>query len=402
MKMLARLGAVALACGVVVGACGGKSTDPRGGGGSGAAGGSGSGAAGGSGSGATGGSGSGATGGSGSGATGGSGSGATGGSGSGATGGSGSGATGGSGSGATGGSGSGATGGGGSGAVGGCWPTDPSCYAQGASGPGAACLATAVNAPDDVQLRVSQLQMQSPAVLSAPFFQDAIVTKKATPPEPSCFQNGDGQLNVLLDIKPSAQTLTMGAAPPVALAPTACFQNFSDGALTVAATTASTSVAGDGSFSASLPLVVLPVYLEDKLDQYMLWPLRHVRISGTLSADRECIGGFRGDALQPSNSCLPVQGEFAYENGGTLEGDILVTEADNVMIAPLGYSLCVLISGDVAKWKGQDGRCATAQGGALPQGDWCSATDSAAGCADAWKFKAGFAASATTIAGSCP
>lgn len=320
----------------------------------------------------------------------------------GGTGGAGTGGSGTGGIGGTGGSGTGATGGSGTGATGACWPTDPSCYAAGPGGPGAACLATVAGNPDDVQLRVSQLQMVAPATLAAPFMQDAIITKKVTSNRPQCFQNGDGQLNLLLEIKASSQTLTMGASPPQALFPQACYAHFIDAGLTVKSETLPAPLATDGTFSASLPVFVLPIYLGAALDNTMLWPLRQVRVAGTLSADHECIGSYRGGALQPASGCLPNQGELAWVNGGTLEANIVVAEADQTMINDLGYSLCVLLSGDVKAWRGPDGHCASAKGGALPQGDWCSTTDSAGGCANAWHFRAQFAASATAISGQCP
>ncbi|MEB2312941.1 MAG: hypothetical protein OZ921_07240 [Sorangiineae bacterium] len=314
--------------------------------------------------------------------------------------------------------------GGGSGGGGGgltdCVPTAAECYGpEGASGPGAACLAKADNTgATKLQFRMSQLELSAPAVLSSPFMQDAIITKKTTLAEPTCFQNGDAQFNTLFELDTATKTLTVGGGVPQALiGPAAggtCYAEFTDPDSKIEIGPTSTSYTEDGGkFTAIFdagskatppkPDLVLPIYLEDKLDQYVLLPLHEVSLEATLSESNNCIGAFDGKTLSPSLSCVPPQGEFAWTNGGQYSAYVTVAESDTVMITSLGYSLCVLLSGDVKNWKGTDGTCKTSDGyaakGGLPTGDWCAATNSAGGCQDAYHLETKFAASAIKIDG---
>lgn len=324
--------------------------------------------------------------------------------------------------------------GGGGGSVNSCVPSAAECYATDANEPGAACLAKADNTGDTIQMRISQLEVSAPPTLSAPFMQDAIITKKVTLTEPNCFQGGDAQFNTLFEFNTSTMKVKAGGGVPQALIGPAkdgtCFANFTDtqSGITIGPTEADFTQNGNqvhavfnagGQMNPPQPDLVLPIYLENKLDQYVLLPLHQVDITANLSADHNCVGKFNGDTLSPGTGCVPDVGSFAWTNDGSYSAYITVAESNTVMVQSLGYSLCVLLSGDVKKWKGPTtipcgedttgkpvvcASCTDSEGfnatGALPEGDWCSTTNSAGGCKDAFHLETNFAASAIKIKGN--
>ncbi len=304
-----------------------------------------------------------------------------------------------------------------------CKPSSAECYVDGADGPGNQCLALVDNSESATyQLRVSQLQIESPPALQAPFLQDSIVTQKITPPRPNCIQDGDGQFTVLFDIDPATKTFKQGASFPQALvgdiADGACFATFMDAPTgkTVQPVTTAYEDRPDGTIRAVFDEIAIPIFIEDSKTDYALLPLRELEVTARLSSDSSCIGHINGDNLDPM-TCEPKPDAFAFDNGGTYAGYVTVEDADKVDIATLGYTLCVLLSGDAKRWLGPKeptpaghliGRCAKSKGfmedGGLPKGNWCAATNSAAtaDCDDAWLIKTQFAASAVKITGDCP
>jgi hypothetical protein len=65
----------------------------------------------------------------------------------------------------------------------------------------------------------------------------------------------------------------------------------------------------------------------------------------------------------------------------------------------------VVLSGDTTLWQGPEQHdCKTSKGfantGALPKGDWCSTTNSAGGCQDAWHLVINYAAQAIKVKGN--
>ncbi len=286
-----------------------------------------------------------------------------------------------------------------------CKPTAAECYAAGPDGPGNECLAKADNTGSKYQLRVSQLQVASPVTLAAPFMQDSIITRKINFAQPACNQQGEGNFNILFEFDTTAQTLTAGASAPQSLigAPTkgTCFAKFTDqtSGIDVAPVTVPYTLSGD-TYSASLDNWVLPIYIQSTLTSYALLPLHKITVTATLSSNHDCVGKYNADQLDPSSLCAT---EFPWTNGGSFDAYITVAEADTVDVADLGESLCVLMSGDPATWKGTDAKH-TCKGsdqykntGKLPTGDWCSTSNSATGCTDSWHLVTKFAASAIKI-----
>ncbi len=326
------------------------------------------------------------------------------------------------GGGGSGGSAGGAGGAGGSGAgATECVPTADICYVAGPSGPGAACMAKAdFSAQDVTQLRVTSHQVASPVALASPFVQDSIITKKSALFEPDCNLEGSGQFNLLMEVDTAQKKVTLGGGVPQAVlgAPKdgTCYASFTDtgSGLTVAPTTADYTEQSDGTLEALFPEFVMPIYLEDAVtsDSYVLVPLHEMTFTAKLSDDKNCVGRYAPEQVNPDLLCQPDQGEFAWKTGGRYEGYITVEEADNVFVVSLGETLCVVLTNDPSKWKGPspDASCKTSKGftetGALPKGDWCSTTNSADGCQDSWRLVIDVAAQAIPINGEygkdCP
>ena len=315
----------------------------------------------------------------------------------------------------------GSGGAGGSGGGSACKPTADACYVAGPTGPGNECMARAdYSTATKTQLRATSHQVKSPTTLAAPFMQDAIITLKSALFEPDCNQLGTGQFNLLMELDEAASTLTMSGGVPqklVGSAPdAACHVKVTDptSGLKVEPVTANATLGGDGNFEATLPLFVMPIYLEDKadLDSVVLMPLHEMRVSGKLSADKNCVGRYAHERVNAGLQCQANESEFAWDPAGTYEGYITVEEADEVFVHSLGQTLCVVLTGDPKKWEGPkpDSNCATSPGfqnsGALPKGDWCSTTNSAGGCQDSWRLVIDFAAQAVSIGGEygngCP
>jgi len=323
---------------------------------------------------------------------------------------------GGGGSGASGGG--GATGGGGTGATGGlpsgpCVPTAEECYGAGPTGPGAECLAKADNSSASKwQGRLTSILVKAPASLAGAFVQEQVIDKGISLDQPSCYEGGDGTFSWLYEIDPTAKTMKTGGSLPIGADPKVggCFVTMTTTALKIAPITVPVTIeANNTSWSAQDIDVNVPIFLSatDTKNPIIL-PLHKVKLIAKFNdATHNCIGKFNGDQLDPINSCLPdtkaIPPQRSWTTGGTLEGYITVAEADQVMVAELGATLCVLLAG--LDWKGPDKDCKSStkwQSGERPAGDWCSATNDAS-CAqkDSYLLKGDFAAAAFKINGEC-
>ncbi len=300
-----------------------------------------------------------------------------------------------------------------------CQPSADECYVAGKSGPGAACLARHDNSEGDVvTLRVSQLELSSPAALRQPFLQNSVITPKITPDAPGCFQFGHSQFNILFAWNTSTLKVTQGAAPPQALigpmSDGSCYADFTDPASGAKIQPVEADfVIEDGAYRAVFPEVAVPIYLEDAHSNYALLPLHELEVTARLSADRSCVGRYVPENLDETQTCAAKEGQFAYENGGSYRGYVTVEEADRVDIDSLRYSLCVLLSGNVKRWQNKPagesiGRCVGSTGyveeGGYPKGNWCAGTNQPAtdSCHDAWLIESHYAAAGVKINGTCP
>ncbi len=161
-------------------------------------------------------------------------------------------------------------------------------------------------------------------------------------------------------------------------------------------------VGESGSFTAQNgPAGYLPLYFDAGGTQVVILPLHELRVTGTLSTDRRCIGAYDPQDLSVADDCVGDRDHRGYVNGGTIDGYLLLEEADSIVAGPFGQSLCVLLTGDTDQYG--DGatpiaRCKRdADGHILFPGDWCSTTNTEGKCRDAVQLLTSFAASAVPL-----
>jgi hypothetical protein len=150
--------------------------------------------------------------------------------------------------------------------------------------------------------------------------------------------------------------------------------------------------------------IIVPIYLNAEASQYLLLPLRGAELSGALSPDNNCIGAYNADILDPESKCSAKPPEkLGFTNAGSLAAFISLEDADAVVIALLGQTVCAALTGYGDG--GSPEKCSRDENGkTMARGDWCAATNGAAtaSCADAVRLEAAFAASAVKISGKCP
>lgn len=297
-----------------------------------------------------------------------------------------------------------------------------------ASWAGAACIAMADNAgATRAQLRVSQLQVASPEVLTKPFMQTTIITEGITPTieDAGCRQLGSNRFNILFDFDFEKMEMKQGASIPQILVghevgAGTCWADYSELDPSEPKSKIRPAVApltydeATGAFEATFATMNVPIYVADTEDDFALLPLHELRVTGNLSAGNSCIGKFLAENLE-APTCAAGDSGFRWQNDGDYVGYVTVVEADDVDVSSLGFSLCTLLSGDSVKWKNNAdgiGRCVDSKGyresgNNLPEGNWCSVDNSAnpaacGGVLDSWQLKTKFAASAIKIDGICP
>ncbi|MEZ4312324.1 MAG: hypothetical protein R3F14_30205 [Polyangiaceae bacterium] len=304
----------------------------------------------------------------------------------------------------TGGNGGGGAGGGtGGGNTGGSEsPCTPACEAN--KGVASDCVAIVDNAGQSTfALRMAQLTLEKPAALTNPVVAGLIETG-VTMNLKDCNLTGDGTFSWLMEFDTATGKLKTGGAEPAA-DPTAgyCFVNSTLGGVPVSPITVDAKPDASGKFSvATGDNVTVPIFLGSTSD-FVLLPLRDAKlINVTLSGDQNCIGKYNADTLLPEDSCEPSGDVSRYTDAGTLDAYITLEDADGVIVSSLKQSLCILLPGDAGDG-GDPKKCSRdADGNIVAKGDWCSTTNSAGGCQDAFKLGAQFAASAVKVNGDCP
>jgi hypothetical protein len=282
----------------------------------------------------------------------------------------------------------------------------PAC-APGADCPGtSACIALTDNSGRDrFALRMSHLVFSSPGPFSRGIVA-SVIAGGASPQLPQCNLAGDGSLSWILDFDRTGGMIRTGAAQSP-IDPLSPYELFSGtiGAIAIAPVQTEATPDSAGEFVVSgFPNLQLPVLFAASTGMPLLvLPLRGLQISGTLSPDRSCIGTYNAAGLDPASSCAPDETHPAFIDGGQLTARMTLEEADTIVIDTLGETLCVLLTGDAARF-GDGARPVShctrdASGRIVFQGDWCDATDSAAtpSCADSMRLSATFAASAVVL-----
>jgi len=269
------------------------------------------------------------------------------------------------------------------------------------------CVALTDNSgKDQFALRLSQLSVTAPQVLTTPLVASIVSDGVTLNLEECNIKGGMGTFNMLTIFDKTADTLTLaGAFPEQNPADGYCIVN--DPANEVEPITVKANLMPDGSFSTdSIDRIVVPIFLDlsGNLSSAVFLPLREGRITaGQLSDDQNCVGRFAVETLKPQFECV-ADPEY-FETAASLEGYITIEDADAVVVDQLSQSLCVLLSGDVATY-GDGGdpieRCARdTNGDIVLTGDWCSTTNSAGGCQDAFRLEATVASSAVTVRDNC-
>jgi hypothetical protein len=254
-------------------------------------------------------------------------------------------------------------------------------------------------------LRVSELDITEPAALAGGLMA-SILAEAVTPNQMACFLDGKGSFSWLLQFDTAAKTLKTGGAKPVNDPATG--YSFLDevvaGALVQPVTYANVAPGASGQFAATdAQRLVLPVYVD--VSTVVILPISGARFpSGYLSASHDCIGKFNAAGLDPAGACLPETGTPSFITSGTnlggdVDGVIALDDADTVMIAPAKQSLCYLLTGSDPQFGQQNGSgdmlCKRDAGGKIVfQGNACT---TGAGCADALRFAATYAAASVKI-----
>ncbi len=300
---------------------------------------------------------------------------------------------------------SGSTSGNSSGTAVGCEPSNPACPALAVESD---CLALTDNSGRDVfALRLSQLSVTAPNALTSDVVYN-IIADGVNINLQSCNVAGMGTFSMIAQFDKTTGKLKIGGAFPEANPENGyCF--IDDPANEVAPVEVDSNLAADGSFETEvIDRIVVPIYVDMAGTQIVYLPLRQGRfLTGKVSADQNCVGSFNGKNLKPEENCEPKpdEGLERFINGASLEGFITLEEADAVDVDLVGSSLCVLLSGDGTTYgDGADPiqRCKRDNGAILLKGDWCSTTNSAGGCQDAFRLEAELAASAVEVRTDCP
>lgn len=283
-----------------------------------------------------------------------------------------------------------------------CSPKNPECNQVKSD-----CIALVDNAGGgSVAVRMAQITITKPTVLGSGIVGN-LVANGVQMNLDQCNLAGGGTFSWLLQFDTGTSKLKTGGAKPAA-DPFGgyCFVDESLGGIPIKPVEVDSGLAG-GSFSAKVGDIVVPIYLDATASTYVLLPLKQGELSGTLSADNNCVGKYNADTLDPANSCLAEPPDtLAFTNAGKLDGFITLEDADTVIVDSLSQSLCVLLSGDAATFG--DGmspaKCKRDAMGKIEfKGDWCEATNAAADgmCSDSSKLGAEFAASAVKANGNC-
>lgn len=276
--------------------------------------------------------------------------------------------------------------------------SDDVCTLPTSCGQSVDCLAWVDNtALDTFGLRISQLELTSPPGFAGGLIGNQIASN-VLPSLPECNLSGGGGFTWLLELDTQADTLTTGGAQPVADPNNGySFQNNVLSGRTVAPATVALGLTGS-SFTSGATDVTIPLYYAGMASAAM--PLRNLRVTGTVSANQNCIGSYNLAGLDPDNACQPDGSSPAFVDGGSLQAAINLEDADTVDVPALAVSLCVLLTGDIATYGDGSGgiqHCKRNMGTIVYPGDWCSVTDTPGGCADSVRFAGSYAASAIKI-----
>ncbi len=262
--------------------------------------------------------------------------------------------------------------------------------------------------------RMRLINITAPPNLAMPLVQSAVVSMGVDLPAlpeaggAPCGEDGTGLFNWLMQVDKEAGTMLTGGAPPSAdpFDTGYCFLRANILGQPIAPVTVPVEFTpGSNTFStkvltgtASIPIFVTA----SNLSSVVILPISGISLSDvTMSDDGNCIGAVNNNASMPgSNGQCADPAAFGptscarWHSAGALSGYITLAAADDISIALLGESLCVLLTGD----KGANDRCTEA---GLHMGDYCAGPDGGLGKAcssgDSMWLSAQFAASAVKV-----
>ncbi len=294
-----------------------------------------------------------------------------------------------------------------------CQPTDPACPALAVK---SGCLAlTDYSGKDQFVLRLAQLEVTAPAVLTSKVVKDLIGSGVNINLD-KCNIPGKGTFSLIteFDLK-GGKIKTGGGLPAASPADGYCYANDPANKVAPVEVAAHFTAGPSGTTFATdaIAKIVMPVYQDATAKSAIFLPVSQAKLTdGTISADHNCIGSFNAAKLQPSNNCLPDPdtGVNFFTNAAKLDGFVTLEEADAVQVPQLTETLCALFVGtdSAAVAKYVDGaaspkKCKRTDGKTIDlKGDWCSTSNSAGGCQDAFKLTANLAASAVKLKSTCP
>jgi hypothetical protein len=253
---------------------------------------------------------------------------------------------------------------------------------------------------------MANLKLAAPAALTKGLVS-SVIANSVTPDNPVCNLPGGGTFSWLLAFDTLAGTLTTGGAKP-AQDPTLGYSFLNEsfpitgGTLPLAPVTLTAPLGASCVANSSAADLNLPVYLDSTATSAVLLPLRQAQFSNlTVSGDHNCIGKHNGAFLDPADGCIGTAQAPIFLPGGQVDGFINLEQADSVVILAIQQSLCLVLTGDAAKYGdgGSPQKCKRTSGKIVFPGDWCTATNQAATaqCNDAVRFNGTFAASAVII-----
>lgn len=267
------------------------------------------------------------------------------------------------------------------------------------------CIALEDNsAAKSFTLRMANLTLTAPPSLTKGLVK-GVVSNGVTMNLASCNLNGGGTFSWLLQFDTATGTLKTGGATP-ANDPTKgyTFVNKTINGFQIAPFTAMAPIGKDGSFAITKGQdVTVPVYLKLDASSAVLLPLKAAKLSGKVSADKNCIGEYNSKGLDPAGSCVDdattplfIGADGKANSDGKLDGYITLEQADTVIVDAVGQSLCVILSGDAATYGNGATPSLCKRDAAMKitfKGDWCDATDDNT-CKDSARLTANFSASA--------
>jgi hypothetical protein len=280
--------------------------------------------------------------------------------------------------------------------------TEPGCPIEPQCGTTSSCLPMADNAGKDLaDLRLRSLIVTAPAPLATSLVQRAIITKNIDLKAKQCGETGNGAFNWLIRVDRKNNSILTGGAPPSddPFGVGFCFYNHTTpSGIEVVPEEIKVTFTGDTFTTDPIPKLNVPIFLNGDVNNTIILPLTNVVINKvTLSNSDNCVGRFEPKSL--TSDCTNDPESCAkWTTAGAIGGYITLEEADNVEIADLSQSLCVLLTGAD---KNAENKCPREAGKlAIPDsklGDFCSTSQKAGECRDSFWLAATFAASAATI-----